>query len=110
MGLLVEGTDYEIVGVQRGDVYNEIVIRTINTVDAADTIAVDMTKYGIHAKGLIGVLGFKHTTDDSVSVQEQPTTAVTTGTVTLTIPAGTDNDPRFYHIKGHSTPNPLAAL
>ena len=100
MAALTEGTDYEILGVQRGDVYNEIVIKTINTADAADTLTVDLTKYGIKADGLMGVIGFKHTTDNSVMVQEQPTTSVTTGTLTMTIPAGTDNDARFYVVKG----------
>lgn len=101
MAALTEGTDYEILGVNRGDVTNEIVIKTVNTVDAADTLTVDLTKYGIAAAGLIGVLGFKHTTDSSVSVQEQPTTAVSAGVLTLTVPAGTDNDARFYFVKGY---------
>ena len=100
MGLLVEGTGYEIVGVNRGDVTNEIVIKTIDTVDAGDTLTVDLTKYGIGETGLIGVLGFKHTTNNSVSVQEQPTTAVASGVLTLTVPAGTDNDARFVFVKG----------
>ena len=100
MGALVEGTDYEIVGVNRGDVTNEIVIKTINTVDAADTLTVDLTDYGIGATGLIGVLGFKHTTDNSISVQEQPTTAVSSGVLTLTVPSGTDDDSRFIFVKG----------
>lgn len=100
MGALSEGTDYEIVGVDRGDVTNEIVIKTINTVDAADTLTVDLTKYGIKAAGLMGVKGYKHTTDNSVSVTENPTTAVSSGTLTITVPAGTDNDARFYIVKG----------
>lgn len=100
MATLTEGTDFEIIGVQRGDVYNEIVIKTIDTVDAADTLAVDMTKYGIKADGLIGVIGFKHTTNNSVMAQEQPTTAVSSGTITITVPSGTDNDARFYTVKG----------
>lgn len=99
MAALVEGTSYEIIGIQRGDVYNEIVIKTINTADAADTLTVDLTAYGGKATGLIGVVGFKHTTDNSVMVQEQPTTAVSSGVLTLTIPAGTDNDARFYLVK-----------
>lgn len=103
MAALTEGTDYEIVGVNRGDVTNEIVVKTIDTVDAADTLTVDLTKYGIKATGLIGVLGFKHTTNNSIMVQEQPTTAVSSGTITLTVPAGTDNDARFYFIKGLSS-------
>ncbi|NOR84825.1 hypothetical protein GQ473_01800 [archaeon] len=110
MAALTEGTDYEIVGVQRGDVYNEIVIKTINTADAADTLTVDLTKYGIKADGLLGVVGFKHTTDNSVMVQEQPTTAVSSGTLTLTVPAGTDDDARFYLVKGISETAGAATL
>ena len=107
---LTEGTDYEVMGVNRGDVYNEVVIRTINTVDAADEIDVDLTKYGISATGLIGVRGWKHTADDSVAAAENPTTTVSSGTVTLTVPGGTNDDPRFYIIKGFATPNPGASL
>ncbi len=107
---LTEGTEYEIAGNQRGDVYNEIVIRTINTVDAADTIDVDLTKYGISATGLIGVRGWKHTTANSTSVAENAETSVSSGTVTLTVPSGTDDDPRFYIIKGFAVPNPAASL
>ena len=110
MAALTEGTDFEIVGVVSNGIYNEIVIKTINTVDAADTLAVDLTKYGIKADGFVGVLGFKHTTDNSVSVQEQPTTSVTTGTITLTVPAGTDNDARFYFVKGLAETAGAAAL
>ena len=100
MAVLVEGTNYEIVGTNQGTCYNEIVIKTINTVDAADTLTVDLTKYGIQSDGLIGVIGFKHTTDNSVSVQEQPTTSVSSGVLTLTVPAGTNDDARFYLVKG----------
>lgn len=103
MAALTEGTDYEIVGIEQGTCYNEIVIKTINTVDAADTLTVTLTDYGIAADGLIGVVGFKHTTDNSVMVQEQPTTAVSAGVLTLTVPAGTDNDARFYLVKGFGT-------
>lgn len=100
MAVLVEGTDYEIVGVNRGDVTNEIVIKTIDTVDAADTLTVDLTDYGIRADGLVGVIGFAHSTNNSVMVQDQPTTSVTTGTLTITVGAGTDDDARFYFVRG----------
>jgi len=110
MTLLTEGTDYKIVGIQRGDCYNAIVIQTINTVDAGDTIAVDMTKYGINATGLIGLECYKHTTDDSIAVSEANTCAVSSGTITVTILAGTDNDPRFILIKGFTIPNYGAAI
>lgn len=81
-------------------------ISTENTADAADTIAVSLPSIGISATGLIGVYGWKHTTDNSVSVTEFPTTSVSSGTLTITVPTGTDNDPRFYLIIGTSGVNP----
>ena len=102
MGALTEGTDYEIVGVDRGDVTNTIQIKTIDTVDASDTLTVDLTKYGIKADGLVRVIGSAHTTNNSVSVNEDPTTAVSSGTLTITIPAGTDNDARFLSVVGYA--------
>ena len=50
--------------------------------DSGDTFTVDMTKYN---GKLAGILGFVHTTTDSVSVQEQPTTSVSSGTLTVTV-------------------------
>lgn len=110
MAALTEGTDYEVVGIQQGTCYNEVLIKTINTVDAADTLTITLTEYGIAADGLIGVVGFKHTTDNSVMVQEQPTTAVSSGVLTLTVPAGTDNDARFYLVKGITSTAGAASL
>ncbi len=109
MGLLVEGTDYEIVGVQRGDVYNEIVIKTINTVDSSDTIVVDMSKYGLNAEGLLGVRGDVQTTANSIVVQADPTTEVSGDEITLTLTSGTDKQNSFI-IRGFAVPNPGAAL
>jgi len=100
MAALTAGTDFEVLGLQRGDVYNEIVIRCISTVDDGDTLTVDLTAYGIDAAGLIGVFGFEHTTDNSVSVQAQPTTAVSSGTLTITVGGSNDNNPRFFLVKG----------
>ena len=78
--------------------YKQAVITLDNTADATDTHAVDLSLYGIST--FVGVLGVKETTDGSVIVAEQPTTAVSGTTLTLTIPAGTDNDPRTYIIYG----------
>lgn len=102
MAALTEGTDYEVVGINRGDVTNEIVIRCINTVDDTDTLTVDLTAYGIRADGFIGAHGYEHTTDNSVSVQADPTTSVSSGTLTLTVSGSNDNNPRFYFVKGFS--------
>lgn len=109
MGLLVEGIDYEITGVQRGDVFNEIVIKCINEVDSGDTIVVDLTKYGISATGLLGVHGFQHTTANSIVVQADPTTAVSGNEVTLTL-TGSSNDQTYVLVKGFAVPNPAATI
>lgn len=109
MGLLVEGTDYEITGIQRGDVYNEIVIKTINEVDTGDTIVVDLTKYGINATGLLGVRGDVHTTPNSVAAQADPTTTVSSGDITLTL-TGASNDQTYICVKGFAVPNPAGTL
>lgn len=77
-------------------VLQTLLVTTDNTADAADTIAVDLAPYG--GSVFRGALGWKETTDGSVIATENPTTAVTGTTVTLTIPAGTDNDPRTYKI------------
>ena len=108
MGLLVEGTDYEVIN-SPGPVYNEIVIKTINTVDSGDTIVVDLTKYGINATGLMGVWGSEHTTENSVAVQADPTCSVSGDDITLAVTAGT-NKANFYIIRGFAVPNPGSAL
>ena len=108
MGLLVEGTDYEVINAP-GPVYNEIVIKTINTVDSSDTIVVDLTKYGISATGLMGVQGFEHTTENSVVVLADPATTVSSGSITLTLTAGSNVQYTFV-IKGFAVPNLGAAV
>lgn len=70
-----------------------------NTTDDGDTIAVDVfAQFGI-SKVLI-VEGFIHTTEDSVVVEEDPTTAVTGTTLTITVGGSTDNKKRFYVVYG----------
>jgi hypothetical protein len=73
-----------------------IVLASDNTADATDTFSIDIAVYG--GSLVWGVLGFKHTTDNSVIVTENPTSSVTGTTLTLTVPAGTDNDPRQFVI------------
>ena len=106
MAALTLDTDYFVKEVSPNNNIVQVMICTKNTVDATDTIAYSLEKLGISAKGLIGVYGWKHTTDNSVSVLEFPTTAVSSGTLTITVPNGSDNDPRFYMIIGTSKVNP----
>lgn len=102
MAALTQDTDYFV----HTDDVVQYMVSTKNTVDATDTIAVTLNKIGISAAGLMGVYGWKHTTDNSVSVIEFPTTAVASGVLTMTVPGGTDNNPRFYLIIGTSKTNP----
>lgn len=75
-------------------------ITTAATADAADTVAVDVyNKFGITK--VLAVQEFVHTTTDSVVAEETiATTAVTGTTLTVTIPAGSDNDKRFIVVYG----------
>lgn len=100
-------TDTIIDEVQPNAGLKTIVVQTKNTVDAADTIAIILADYGISATGLLIVEGWVMTTDNSVIAPETVTTSVTTGTLTVTIPAGTDNDIRVVRITGRATPNTL---
>jgi len=101
MTAITQGTDYEVIDAGVGGMaIKTLLVRTINTVDASNTLTVTLANYGIAPTGLIGVIGFKHTTDNSVMVQEQPTTAVSSGVLTITVPSGSDNDSRFYLIFG----------
>ena len=108
MGLLVEGTDYEVINAP-GPVFNEIVIKTITTVDSGDTIVVDVTKYGISATGIMGVTGYEHTTENSIMVQADPTTTVSSDEITLTATGNTDKQ-KFYIIRGFAVPHPGASI
>lgn len=73
-----------------------VYIETENTVDATDTFTFDLATVG--GTTLLGVLGCKHTTDNSVVVSENPTTSVSGTTITFTVPAGTDNDKRIVKV------------
>jgi hypothetical protein len=59
------------------------VVTDATVVGGTDTLTVDLTKYG--ARNVHAVLGFDETTTGSVVVQEQPTTAVSSGVLTITL-------------------------
>lgn len=75
----ITNTDYDKM---QNDGVREIYVRT-EACDSADTTTVDLTDYG--ATTIVGILGFVETTAGSVVVQEQPTTAVSDGTLTITV-------------------------
>lgn len=100
----VEGTDYIVKRVTQANGITQLLVRTLATVDATDTIPITLTNFGIGRKGFIGIMGFVETTDNSIYAQEADTTAVntTTGVLTITIAAGTDDDRRHIIVFGHS--------
>jgi hypothetical protein len=97
-----EGTDYIVKKMTPAGGITTLLIRTLATVDATNTLVITLNKWGIGPKGFIGVIAFVETTDDSVYAQEAVTTAVASGVLTLTIPAGTNNDRRHIVVFGHS--------
>lgn len=68
------------------DGFTEIHVTT-EAADSADTTTVNLANYG--ASKIAGILGFVETTADSVVVQEQPTTAVSSSVLTITIGGST---------------------
>ena len=69
------------------------------TADNADTVAVDMfARWGITR--LLAVIGFIHTTANSVIVEEAPVTVNDGTLLTLTVGGSTANKQRFYVVYG----------
>lgn len=79
---------------------NDLFIICPNTTDDGDTFTVTLADWGMGNNKLGGIIGFIHTTEDSVIAQEQPTTSVTTGTLTVTVGGSTDNKKRSYRLWG----------
>lgn len=66
------------------------------TADDTDTYAVDLSAYG--CTNIDGILGFTESTTGSVVITEAPTTAVSSGTLTITVGGTTDNKARTFII------------
>jgi len=80
-----------------------IIVPTAATANSGDTFTVTLSQHGISPTGLIGVLGWVHTTANSVVVQEQPTTSVAAGVLTVTVGGSSvTNKGRYYEIIGTS--------
>lgn len=82
----------------------KVIITCPNTTDATNTVAITLSDYGISATGLLAVSSWVHTTDGSVITSEANTTSVSSGVLTVTIAAGTDNDYRVIEITGRADP------
>lgn len=66
--------------------------------DSGDTTTVDLKAFGISS--LMNVLCQVHTTDNSVLLTEEATTAVAAGVLTVTLPAENDGKKRSILIVG----------
>lgn len=76
-----------------------LMVETANTADTGDTIAIDLNDDGRGGTVFQGVLGFVHTTENSVVVAEAPTTSVTGTTLTITVGGSAVSDKkRVYYV------------
>ena len=78
----------------------KVLLTCPNTSDAGNTLTITLTDYGISATGLLAVESWVHTADGSIITTELNTSAVTTGTLVITIAAGSDNDFRVIQLTG----------
>lgn len=69
------------------------------TVDDGETFSVNLYE-NFKITKLLGIIGFIHTTANSVIVVEAPTTTVDRETLTITVGGSTDNKQRFYVVYG----------
>jgi hypothetical protein len=80
--------------------YKEIMVVTPATGDTDDTFDITLADYGISA--VKSIKGWSHTTSFSVLVLEAPTTAVSSGVLTVTLGgSGNSNKVRSYLIGGY---------
>jgi len=73
-----------------------IMVETPTTADTGDTIVITLATYGIST--FLGILGFAHSTENSVVITEAPTTSVTTGTLTITTGGSLNTDDKRVYI------------
>lgn len=105
MTAITENTDYFVSQNIPNAGFKTVLISTVSTVDSGDTIDVDISKYG--AGAVMGIIGFVHTTQNSVVEQEQPTTTMSGMTLQITVGGtGADNLARHYILFLASTANP----
>jgi hypothetical protein len=77
----------------------EVILRTGTTVTGAtDTLTMTLADYGINR--VLYVFGNVHTTDYSVMVEDDGTTAVASGVLTITTETGNNNKRRVYVVGG----------
>jgi len=75
-------------------------IETVATADDTDTIILTLADYGIST--IESILGFTHSTTDSIVITQAPTTSVTSGVLTITVGGSTDDKKRVFLVFGDS--------
>lgn len=104
MTAITEGTDFFVMQGLPNMGIKQLFVSTVTTAEDTNTIEVDLSDYGCNA--LLGIIGFEHTTANSVVVQEQPTTTMSGATLTITVGGSSATGPRHYWIFAASTDNP----
>ena len=79
--------------------YKQIIVVCPDTADDGDTFGITLATYGMTTFKTIE--GWTHSTSDSIVITEDPTTAVATGVLTVTIGGVTDNKKRAFLIGGY---------
>lgn len=75
------------------------IVELLDTTDAGDTTEVNLLQeFGITR--LLGIMSWKHTTNESVVVAETNTVTVSNGIATVTVGAGTNDDKRIIMLIG----------
>ena len=77
-----------------------LVLETAATVDTSDTIVLTLADYGINV--FCGIYGMVQSTANSIIIAEAPTTAVSSGDLTITVGgSGANNLKRTYLVFGY---------
>lgn len=96
MVAVTEGTDYFVsMGLPVGGM-KTLIVSTLATANSADTFDVTLANYG--AGSMCGIIGWTHTTENSVAIQEQPTTTIAAGVLQVTIGGASNGQSRHYLI------------
>ena len=96
MAALVENTDFFIKQGLPNAGMKTLLVSCKNTVDSSDTLDVNLNTFG--AGSVCGIIGFTHTTENSVVIQEQPTVTIASRVLTITIGGASNDQTRHYLI------------
>lgn len=79
----------------------KIVLLDVDSTDGGATFTVTLSDYNID--NILGILGVRHTTANSVLVDEAPTTSVSAGVLTITVSGSTATKKRSFLLVGEES-------